>query len=82
MLDLQEGKFANEIPHHPYYVDDDRAKITSQINEIKFYADIEKIYLNKNMRRELLQTYQQYIRLHIDDFGEMRSLKILQEILS
>jgi DNA repair protein RecO (recombination protein O) len=34
------------------------------------------------MRRELLQAYQTYLSLHIPDFGEMKSLAILQEILS
>jgi DNA repair protein RecO (recombination protein O) len=30
----------------------------------------------------LLEAYAQYLSLHIEGFGELRSLKVLQEVLS
>lgn len=82
VLDLQEGSFIKEIPLHPYYIINEAAVITSQILTIKNYNELENIFLNRNIRRELLLAYQQYIALHITDFGEMRSLPVLQEVLS
>jgi DNA repair protein RecO (recombination protein O) len=82
VLDLQEGMFIAEKPSHPYYLEDDPARITSELSDIKFYNDLENIQLNRSIRRELLQAYQLYLALHIQDFGEMRSFAILQEILS
>jgi DNA repair protein RecO (recombination protein O) len=82
VLDLQEGMFIAEKPSHPYYLEDDLARITSELSDIKFYNDLENIQLNRSIRRELLQAYQTYLALHIHDFGEMRSFAILQEILS
>ncbi len=82
VLDLKQGFFVEDIPLHPYYLANDDAKITSQVLNIKAYKDLENIPLNRNTRRQLLMAYQQYIALHIADFGEMRSLAVLQEILS
>jgi len=82
VLDLQEGMFVPEKPSHPYYLEEGLAKTTSELAGIQFYNDLEKISLNRNIRRELLTAYQNYLALHIHDFGEMRSFKILQEVLS
>lgn len=82
VLDLQQGFFTDAVPVHPYFLENEDAKITSQILKIKQYKDLENISLNRNIRRQLLVAYQQYMSLHISDFGEMRSLAVLQEILS
>ncbi len=81
VLDLQEGAFIEDIPLHPYYISGDLARITSSITGIMFYNDLETIQLNRLTRRQLMQAYQQFMALHIQDFGEMRSLPILQEVL-
>jgi DNA repair protein RecO (recombination protein O) len=82
VIDLLEGSFTSDIPVHPHYLSGEAARITSQIGNILFYNDLENIHLNRNMRRELLLAYQQFMSLHIPEFGEMRSLPILQEVLS
>jgi len=80
-LDLQEGVFVKTAPQHTWYIADDEAKSTSAINNIMFYNDLENITLNRITRRSLLQSYQQFFALHIQDFGELRSLRVLQEVL-
>ena len=81
VLDLSEGVFVNEIPVHPHYLSGELARITSDVNNIVFYNDLENIQLNRNIRGQLTQAYQQFMSLHIEDFGDMRSLPILQEVL-
>ena len=82
VLDLQEGSYTNTIPSHPYYLSGELARITSEIINIMFYQDLDSIQLNRTLRRQLMQAYQQFLALHIQDFGEMRSLPILQEVLN
>mgnify|MGYP000222784070 FL=1 len=82
ILDLQEGFFVPEIPLHPYYAEGIYAKAIADVNNISFYNDLEHIKLNRDIRRVVLQHLQLYISLHINDFGEMRSLSVLQEVLS
>ncbi len=82
VLDLQEGIFILEKPAHPYYIAGQLAQIAGQLLSLQFYNDLDHISLNRQIRRELLQAFQTYIALHVADFGEMRSLGVLQEVLS
>lgn len=82
VLDLQEGVFVSQTPLHPYYLADQLAEITSNIAGLHFYNELESISLNKNIRRQLLEAYQQYLALHIAGFGQMKSFAILQEVLA
>jgi DNA repair protein RecO (recombination protein O) len=80
-FDLQEGMFTAEAPAHPYYIEGEPAKITSQFLHCSDFTEIETVLLNRNIRRELLSSYQSFLALHIPDFGEIKSLAIIQEVL-
>lgn len=82
VLDLQEGIYVTEIPVHPYYLEGQMARTTAELAALAFYNDLENFQLNRSLRRELLMAYQTFLSLHITDFGEMRSFRILQEILA
>jgi len=81
VCDLAEGQFTSEPPNHSYYLDGRLAQHTSQLLSIHFYNDLENIRLSKEVRRELILAYQQYFTLHVSDFGEIKSLPILHQIL-
>jgi DNA repair protein RecO (recombination protein O) len=80
ILDLQEGQFVWGKPTHPYYIEGTLAEATSKLLSINFYNDLESINISRVNRQQLLKSYQNYIALHIQDFGEIKSLPILQEI--
>ena len=82
VCDLYEGSFTAERPNHSYYIDGKAAMMASQLLALHFYNDLDTILIDKKMRRDLLISFQQYIALHVTDFGEMKSLPILQQILS
>lgn len=82
VLDLREGLFTDDIPAHPYYLINEQSRITSELNSINFYSDLENFQLNRSIRKELLVAYQQFMALHIENFSEVRSLSVLQEVLS
>lgn len=81
-LDLQEGEFVKEQPGHPYFLDDKQAFVTSQLLKVQQPEELEDIKLNHDFRRNLLYAYETYYKLHIQDFGTMRTLPVLREILS
>jgi len=81
-LDLSEGFFVETSPEHPYFISDELAKAISIINNINDMAELENIKMNKNARRLLLQYLFQYLSLHISDFGILKTLPILQEIIA
>ncbi|HKO80616.1 MAG TPA: DNA repair protein RecO [Chitinophagaceae bacterium] len=81
-LDLQEGEFVKEQPRHPHFLDDKQAFVTSQLLKVQQPEELEDLKLNHEFRRNLLYVYETYYKLHIQDFGTMRTLPVLREILS
>jgi DNA repair protein RecO (recombination protein O) len=82
ILDLQEGNFVKQYPAHSYFLDGQLSYITSQLLKVRQPEELEQLHLNSEIRRNLLQAYQHFYSLHIQDFGTLRSLPVLQEILS
>ena len=82
ILDLQEGQFIALKPNHPYFLEKELAEATSQLLSINFYNDLENIRFARVLRSQLLISYQNYIAIHVSDFGEIKTLPILQEIFS
>ncbi|WEK37306.1 MAG: DNA repair protein RecO [Candidatus Pseudobacter hemicellulosilyticus] len=81
-LDLQEGEFTHEHPVHPYFLDGQYSYVTSQLLKVMQPHELKEIRLNQEMRRVLLQAYQTFYALHFPDFGLMKTLPVLQEVLS
>ncbi|MCZ2458644.1 MAG: DNA repair protein RecO [Chitinophagales bacterium] len=81
-LDLWEGKFVSQKPDHPAFLEGKQAEVTSQLLKVMQPAELKIIRLNHDFRRELLNAYESYYALHLQDFGTLRTLPVLKEILS
>jgi len=81
ILDLEEGIFTHERPTHPYFLEDKQSLITSQLLKVMQPKELNDILLNHEFRRNLLHMYETYYALHIQDFGVMKTLPVLEEIL-
>ena len=82
ILDMHEGTFTADVPGHPYYLEGQAAYTTSQLLKVMQPEELTQMPLNQSMRRRLLQAYQEFYGLHIAEFGAMKSLPVLQEVLS
>jgi DNA repair protein RecO (recombination protein O) len=82
ILDLQEGNFVSEQPTHRNFIDAEYAKLTSQLLKVMQPHELENFKLNQDVRRKLLLYYQDYYALHIPDFGRMKTLTTMYEVLS
>jgi DNA repair protein RecO (recombination protein O) len=81
-LDLQEGSFVAEQPRHPHFLEDKQAAVVSQLLKVMRPEELADIKLHHDFRRNLLHVCETYYTLHIPEFGAMRSLPVLREILS
>ncbi|MDP4263921.1 MAG: DNA repair protein RecO [Bacteroidota bacterium] len=81
ILDLQEGNFVEQQPLHPHFLEDKQASITSQLLKTQRPEELEEIKLNHDFRRNLLHMFEKYYALHIQDFGSLKTLPVLKEIL-
>ncbi len=81
ILDLQEGNFMEEIPPHPHFLSGENAMITAEILRIMIPSELSQLKMNHLKRRELLSKYMDYYALHIPEFGTMKTLMVMQEVL-
>lgn len=80
-LDLQEGYFTDHKPFHNHFIQGELALITAELLKVMHPSELNQIRLNKETRRLLLTAFQQYFGLHVQDFGQMKTLKIMQDVL-
>lgn len=80
-LDMAEGSFVSQQPHHPHFLEGKQSLVTSQLLKAQHPNELEEIKLNHDFRRNLLFVYETYYALHIPDFGTMKTLPVLREVL-
>ena len=81
-LDLAEGNFAEHQPKHPHYLQDREAAAVSHVLKVMHPAELEEVSLNQETRRKITHGLETYYALQIQDFGTLKSLPVLKEILS
>ncbi len=82
ILDLQDGNFVQERPMHPHFLEGQYSYITSILLKVMQPYELDQIKLNHEFRRSLLLAYQSFYSLHIEDFGTMKTLTVLQALLA
>lgn len=81
ILDLQEGSFVAEQPVYPHFIEGENALLTSHLLKVMQPSELADIKLHHDTRRKLLLRYCDYYSLHIPDFGQMKTLTVLHEVL-
>lgn len=81
ILDLQEGSFIADRPLHHFFMEGEHALLTSQLLKVMQLSELSDFRLHHDVRRKLLHYYHSYYTLHIPDFGEMKTLAVLQDVL-
>ena len=82
IVDLQEGMFVPGRPDHFHFLEGKQAEVTSELLKMMQPEELEQLKLNHDFRRQLLFAYETYYALHIQDFGTMKTLPVLREVLS
>ncbi len=81
-LDLEEGRFTTHQPAHQHYLQDNEAAAVSHLLKIMQPEELEELPLNQEMRRRMMHAIEVYYAFHIPDFGTMRTLPVLKELMS
>ena len=80
-FDLHEGVFCTEQPVHANFLSGDGSYTTSQLLKAQHPTELEIFNLNKDARRLLLHKYEAYYSYHIQEFGQLKTLMVLGEVL-
>ncbi|HUQ66473.1 MAG TPA: DNA repair protein RecO [Flavitalea sp.] len=82
ILDLTEGTFVNEKPKHVYFLENEYSHVISDLLKVMQPSELSHIKLNQEARRVLLHAFEMFYALHIQDFGKMKTLPVLEAVLS
>ncbi len=82
ILDMQEGRFTYQLPAHGHYLEDYLANATAALLQMDNAVSLYRIKLNKLLRQQLLQAYEQFYIYHISDFGNLKTVAVLEAVLA
>jgi DNA repair protein RecO (recombination protein O) len=80
-FDLREGKFIEQNPFHNDYLDENISLLFSTL----INTDIEnsdKLQYNKTTRQQILDKLILYYKIHLTDFGRIKTLEVFKNIFS
>jgi DNA repair protein RecO (recombination protein O) len=80
-FDMEEGLFLDSEPLHRYFISGKPAAVLEQLQGMD-YDDLKNFSIPTVVRDELLESLLDFYRLHIPDMGEMKSVKVLRELLA
>lgn len=81
IFDLQEGRFVGQLPNHVNYMDEKQSNLLNNLINAE-YGTIHQLEIDKNQRKQLLQSLIRFYQLHITSFGEIRSVEVLEQVIA
>lgn len=79
MFDLREGTFCTSTPLHTDFLKPDDAKKMQVLMRMS-PSNLHLFPLSRNERNRIIDIILYYYRLHIPQFGEMKTLEVLREL--
>ena len=79
-FDMEGGNFCSRPPEHPYYLS---SPLSNRLSEVltALNAGVISIVVDHATRSELLLKMLEYYRIHIPSFGEIKSVRVLSDVL-
>ena len=78
-FDLREGLFTSLRPIHIQYLEADYAKKFQLLLDAELESSFD---FDRETKSELLNKIVEYYHIHLDNFGSLKTLKVLQEVFS
>ena len=79
-FDLKSGIYTDQQPSHAFILEGTYTKCWTTLINSRF-EDLNQIEISASQRKTLIEKLLDYYSLHIDNFGEIRSHRILEEVL-
>lgn len=80
-FDLKEGIFTSLIPDHHHYIQQPYTGALINLLQVRQPKELLEVPLGGDSKRKLMTAMEEYYQLHITDFGSLRTVPILREIL-
>ncbi len=79
-FNLEEGIFVSEQPVHPNFAGKTAASCLAELMSVSVNEHY-KVNITKQHRKELLSALMVYYRLHLQGMSEVRSYRVLEEVM-
>ncbi len=80
-FDLLNGVYVGQEPPHYHFLDLQITPFWQQMQNLH-WENLSDLKLNRSAREKLLTALIEYYRLHIKDFGKLKSLDVVKTLLS
>ncbi len=81
LFSVSEGKFVSKSLINEPGADEQVSHSISQLLKAMRPSELAEIRLNKNIRKAILATLENYYQYHIAEFGAMKTLPVLHELM-
>lgn len=81
VFNLNDGNFSTEDSASPNHLSKELSWHISQLLKAVHPQDLNEIKMNRNTRKEILKSLESYYAWHVPDFGTMKTLNVLSEVL-
>lgn len=81
IFNLQEGNFSDENSAAPDHVNKELSHYIAEFLRTFQPQELEEIKLNRRTRFSILKTLENYYLWHVPEFGQMKTLNVLSEIM-
>lgn len=79
VFDLLDGCFVEALPVHGQYLSPEESSFMFKLLKMN-YATMHRVHLDRRQRGIILRMLNNYYRVHIPDFPELKSLDVLREL--
>lgn len=81
IFNLHEGIFTDEVSAAPNHLSKELSFHISELLKAIHPDDLSEIKLNRNIRSSILKSLENYYVWHVHEFGTMKTLNVLAEVL-
>lgn len=78
-FDMQKGTLVSREPAHPYFANREETRAFVMLGGLKM-DELDSLNLSRSLRARLTAKLADYYQLHFQHLGELKSLKVLQEV--
>lgn len=81
MFDYAEGQMVDEAPTHHYYFSAEHTQLLSAFLELN-YETCSQLNMDSTTRKNLLDDMLKYYQYHIENFGELNAVLVMQTVFA
>jgi DNA repair protein RecO (recombination protein O) len=79
---IAEGKFSDEAGVNSTYFEGEEVLLLKELMNVRHPDDLTEIPLSRKNRQQILEMMEAYYKAHIPEFGQMKTLPVLRQILN